>query len=169
MSIAESMELPQVHLSPGELLFTREPRIVVTVLGSCVAVTMFDRQSGHAGICHAMLACSRSEEPCLADDPRRFRYVSVALSAMVVAYRRAGLDLRNVEVKLFGGGDVIRRSVSCATRSIGSENVEAARAFFSRHGIAVAAENTGGRIGRKILFNTTNGEVLHKHLRQSLT
>ena len=48
-------DLARVYLKPGELHFATGPTVVSTVLGSCVSVTMFDRLSGAAAICHALL------------------------------------------------------------------------------------------------------------------
>lgn len=165
MNGSDTMELPQVHLSPGQLLVTREPKVVATVLGSCVAVTMFDRQSGFAAICHAMLAAPQPTEPVRPTDPQRFRYVALVLPAMIGAYRRAGVRPRAIEVKLFGGGNVIGESRSEDPHWIGGGNVATARRLLEEADLVISAENTGGRRGRKILFNTGTGEVLHKYLR----
>lgn len=161
-----TFELPQVHLSPGQLIVTREPKIVMTVLGSCVAVTMFDRLSGLAAICHAMLAQPHAAaEPFHGGDPMRFRYMSEALPAMLGAYRRAGILRQTIEVKVFGGGNVIGEGHTRDPHWIGGANVAAARRLLEGAGLIVAAENTGGRCGSKILFNTATGAVFHKHLR----
>ena len=50
-----SSHLPVITLKPAELFISERPAIVRTVLGSCVAVTMYDRQLGIAAICHALL------------------------------------------------------------------------------------------------------------------
>lgn len=159
--------LPQVHLSPGQLIVTREPKVVVTVLGSCVSVTLFHRPSGLAAICHAMLAEPTGAGPVHPEDPLRFRYVSEAVPAMIGAYRRAGIAPQTIEAKVFGGGNVIGESHAIDPHWIGGANVAAARRLLEAADLAVVAENTGGRCGSKILFNTATGTVLHKHLRHS--
>ena len=160
------MSLPHVHLSPGQLLVTREPQIVVTVLGSCVAVTMFDATSGLAAICHAMLAQPQATEDARLAADRPYRFVSRAVPAMLDAYRRAGVPLRRIQVKLFGGGNVIAHAASpFGSAAIGPANIGVARDLIECARLSITAENTGGRTGRKILFNTATGEVLHKHLR----
>lgn len=166
MRTADSAAVPQVHLAAGQLLVSREPQIVVTVLGSCVTVTMMDSATGIAAICHAMLPHPRPKELLAHGDPTRFRFVSHAVPAMLAAYRRAGVDLRRIQVKLFGGGNVIGpRTESTPGQSVGASNVAAARELLEAAGLHISAENTGGCHGRKILFNTATGEVLHKRLR----
>lgn len=153
--------LPRVHLNPGELLITGEPQVVVTVLGSCVAVTMFAPQHGLAAMCHAMLAAPPS---CAAvGDRGSFRYVSHALPAMLDAYRRAGIGIGEIEVKLFGGASVLRPGGAC----VGAANLATARRLLDQARAVIRAENTGGPAGRKLIFHTGTGEVLHKHLRGS--
>lgn len=166
MSAVGSAAIPQVHLAAGQLLVSREPQIIVTVLGSCVTVTMMDLPTGIAAICHAMLPHPRPKELLAPGDPTRFRFVSHAVPAMLAVYRRAGVDPRRITIKLFGGGNVIGpRTEPVPGQSVGASNVAAARELLAAAGLQISAENTGGCHGRKILFNTATGEVLHKRLR----
>ncbi len=165
MRRAEPVELLRVHLSPGEILITREPAEVATVLGSCVAVTMFHRESLLSAMCHVMLAQPRPTEHLREDDALRFRYASHAMPQMIVAYRRAGVSLQAVEVKLFGGANVINRVPAARpVDGIGAANLAAVRLLLERAKLGLTAENTGGHHGRKIIFNTETGAVLLKRL-----
>lgn len=156
--------LPQVHLKPGELIISQKPSLVVTVLGSCVSVTMFHRPTRRAAICHAMLPDPKSacED---GDQASRYRYVSEVLPDMCSHFAQAGLLAEQIEVKLFGGGNVISMAEEPPSeRWIGSANVRRAREILREAGYSIRASNVGGTIGRKILFNTATGEVMHKHL-----
>ncbi|MGA2142856.1 MAG: chemotaxis protein CheD, partial [Brevinematales bacterium] len=51
----EIMEIKEYFLKPGELLFSKVPAIVKTILGSCVSVCIFDNKQKFAGICHYLL------------------------------------------------------------------------------------------------------------------
>ena len=170
-------ELPQIHLKPGELLVTREPCIVVTVLGSCLAVTMFNARLQLAAICHAMLPQPRRSStsggfdtsPAIGqrNDPEQppFKYLSEVIPVMVAKFAAAGLNPGEVDVKIFGGGNVISPNQGMpSSRWLGNVNVETARSLLEQARFQIKASNVGGRRGRKILFNTQTGEVLHKHL-----
>lgn len=159
---------PHVHLSPGHLIVTGEPRVVTTVLGSCVAVTLYDPVTSLAGICHAMLAKPQHTVAAEVEGNLRYRYACYAVPALIAAFRRAGVPFDRVQVKLFGGGNVIQQACPSSTPSIGSANVEASREILLRASLQVAAESTGGDRGRKLVFNTANGEVLLKYLRRGL-
>lgn len=162
-------ELPVIHLKPGELLVTHESCMVVTVLGSCLAVTMFSARFKLAAICHAMLPQPRrTGAGAGAAGPAEhepFKYLSEVIPAMTAKFVAAGLDPREVEVKIFGGGNVISPNHGMPSdRWLGNVNVEAARSLLQQARFQIKASNVGGRRGRKILFNTQTGEVLHKHL-----
>ncbi len=152
-------------MKPGELLVTREPRWVITVLGSCVAVTMFSQRFGLAAMCHAMLPRPRGRERPAKNDPDQFRFLSLAVPAMLDRFHQAGVPAEEIEVKMFGGGNVIHYDEAAAEDHwIGTANIQAARELLREARLTLRAENVGGAGGRKIVFNTRDGEVLHKHL-----
>jgi len=85
------MSLERYFLKPGELMITEVPTIVTTVLGSCVAITMFSERCSVGGICHAMLP-----KGSLAHPTDRFRYVDTSILYMVHLFETLGV--RKVEI-----------------------------------------------------------------------
>jgi len=55
MNIVNNNLLPEYFLNPGELIFSKKPVVVKTVLGSCVAVCIHDKNLNYGGICHYLL------------------------------------------------------------------------------------------------------------------
>jgi chemotaxis protein CheD len=158
-------KLPQHHLQPGEMIVTQESQWVVTLLGSCVAVTMFNARFSLAAICHAMLAKPYGRDVPGPSRDNHFRYVSFAIPAMAERFAQLGLQPGEVEVKLFGGGNVIDLGGDPhESQLIGSVNIAHARHLLRLARFQIAGENVGGNRGCKILFNTRSGEVLHKRL-----
>ena len=154
---------PQRHLESGELLVTQEPQWVITLLGSCVAVTMFSAHFHLAVVCHAMLPRPQGKPVAESSPARSFRYLSHAIPAMAERFFRLGLQPDEIAVKMFGGGDVINMGGDPhGDRSIGHANVTMARQLLTAAQLQIKAENVGGRRGRKIVFNTQSGEVLHQ-------
>lgn len=162
--------IPQVHLQPGEVLVTQEPQWVITLLGSCVAVTMFNARFRLAAICHAMLSQPRTAvTPCSAP-AQQFRYLSDAIPAMAQHFFRLGLRPDEVEVKVFGGGDVIDMGGEPHNdHSIGQANIITAHKLLNGAGFQIKARNVGGDRGCKIVFNTESGKVLHQRLLRGRT
>jgi len=164
-------DLPQVNLKSGDLIITSEPKWVITVLGSCVAVTMFCIRPRLAAICHAMLPQPRPNTLNAQPHPaERFRYVSHALPQMVEKFIAKRIAASEIEVKLFGGANILH--ANCDPHQdhwVGNANVAAARQYLDDCQFSVAAENVGGTQGCKIIFNTRTGEVLHKTLHREMT
>lgn len=154
-----------MRLRPGDLVVCREPRQIVTILGSCIAVTMFNARLGLAAMCHAMLPVPKSQQAA-EETAMPFKYVSSAIPAMAAVFRRACLQPHEVEVKIFGGANVIASSGCSGRTGVGYSNVHHARKLILEEGFQIKASNVGGLRGRKIIFNTQSGRVLHKHLSQ---
>jgi chemotaxis protein CheD len=157
ISAADSLQI--IRLKPGEMLISREPCQVTTVLGSCLAVTLFNGQLGLAAICHAMLPCLSARET--AGLPPPGKYLNHALPVMFEAFRQARLAPEEIEVKMFGGADVLHHFAPKG-QSIGSANIHMARYWLSQERLTIKAANVGGALGRKIRFDTRTGEVLHR-------
>lgn len=146
-----------LFLKPGELAVTEVPTRVSTVLGSCVAVTFFNRRLQYGAICHAMLPHGRGDIS--------FKYVDGAFDYMLGRFALAGIERHEIEVKLFGGADVLPKSESqYAPLSVGRQNIVAAKALIEQEGLQLQASNVGGPLGRKIHFFTHTGEVLLKRV-----
>jgi chemotaxis protein CheD len=147
-----------IYLKPGEVLVTRTPMLVSTVLGSCVAVTLFSPSRGFGAICHAMLPHNDGREVDM-------RYVDTALQYLYqnVVKHSAAHDL---VVKLFGGAQVLDTGERAAERqTIGDQNVMMADAVLTSLGLDVAARDTGGPRGRKLFFCTRTGDVYVRRMR----
>lgn len=147
-----------VYLKPGEVLITCKPVLVSTVLGSCVAVTMFSPRSGFGAICHAMLPDNVGRGADL-------RYVDTALHHLYSCAVENGVG-NDLVVKLFGGAQVLdigERAVGRLT--VGDQNVARAEAVLSDLGLVVAVRDTGGLRGRKLFFCTRSGDVYVRRMR----
>jgi chemotaxis protein CheD len=163
-------ELPVIFLKPGEVVVTNEPRVISTILGSCVSVTMLHRPSGHSAMCHALLPkCQKHYEgECPCPDLKCFSYVRGSICSMLEYLSQHGVRRRDeIETKLFGGSDVLSIEMrSCSFLSVGQQNINMARQMLESQGLKLISFDVGGPQGRKIFFNTCTGEVLMKRLRK---
>jgi chemotaxis protein CheD len=152
--------LEKIYLKPGELVITEEPVVVTTILGSCVAVTMFHQPTGMAAICHAMQPSGHGS--------KSFKFVDTAVHYMVKFFHNQKISRNEIETKLFGGAEMFR-SVQPKVRdlSVGWQNVSAACQYVQTYGLILKSSDTGGKRGRKLLFTTDTGTVylkkMHNH------
>jgi chemotaxis protein CheD len=136
-----------VYLHPGQIHVSAEPTSIVTVLGSCVAVCLFDSQHGVGGMNHFLLPHPTSREA-----PARFG--AVATSQLLREVLARGALRANLRAKVFGGGSAI---AALRNRNLGAENVEQALRALDEEGVMVAERDVGGSRGRKLVFHTDVG------------
>jgi len=154
-------DLPIVYLKPGELCFAENPTLVTTVLGSCVSVIMYNHRLCIGAICHALLPTGS----CLDDEG--FRYVECSVDRMLEKFHELKVDRREIEVKLFGGADILTLfKADGRAKTIGQQNIQAALAIIETKGLNLVSSDVGGSTGRKLFFYTHTGEVLLKRQRR---
>ncbi len=143
-------------LHPSTIWISREPQWVTTILGSCVSVCLFDKKKCIGGINHFMLPYWNGEG---LESPR---YGNVAIAQLFQKMLEFGVKKEDIVCKIFGGAEMLVEQVSVF--NIGQRNIELAKKIISEMEIPVESSSTGGKLGRKIYFNTGTGEVLQKYL-----
>ena len=158
-----------VHLKPGTIYLSNRPLVLTTILGSCISVTMWHRESHTGGMCHALLPRCGKSGRCTRPCRQCGKYVDCALSWMLRSFASLGIPRSGMEVKVFGGAMLVSQD---GTRHpgeelcVGERNVQLAMDILGAAGMDVKAADTGGRNGRKIFFNTATGEILLKRIRR---
>ncbi len=162
-------ESKKFYLKPGELCMSHQPMMVTTVLGSCIAATMFHPLLGIGAICHAMQpVCRYRSQDCHEGCSEKYKYVACVISDMIERLKRLSINVKELEVKLFGGAVMLgNRAPEDRLKSIGQQNIEAALNVFERYGVQIKIAEVGGEYGRKIIFNSRTGEVLLKRIWRS--
>jgi chemotaxis protein CheD len=155
--LPEVAPVPQVYLHPGQIFATSGPALVTTILGSCVAVCLWDPITGVTGINHYLLP----KNPIRGNDDAR--YGDTAMDALVAAMWKHGASVDRVVAKVFGGACVLP-GFDGSGRSIGAQNIEVARRFLEAHRIEITADQTGGQRGRKLLFDAAAGGAWIKEI-----
>jgi chemotaxis protein CheD len=157
--------LPVIYLHPGEVFFGSQPTLVTTVLGSCLSITMFSRKHRYSGISHCQLpSCSKYGGDCV-KCPEPYRYVECTIEKMLETFGRLKIKRNEIEVKVFGGADVIgNKQDKINSKTIGRQNIAAAINSINGHNLSISASDTGGIVGRKLYFVTDSGDIFLKKL-----
>jgi chemotaxis protein CheD len=155
--------LPEIYLQPGELQLVSKPAVIRTILGSCVGITFRHGASGLAGMCHPMLPSSSLAKSAREADPST-RFVDIAIREMARRLDAVGAHRDAVEVKLFGGCDVLPVHGDSRRPTVGRLNCEAALRILEEECFGIAASSLGGTCGVNIRFHTGTGEVLLRRL-----
>jgi len=155
-----AIQVPEKNLAPGELYLTHRPLLIHTILGSCVSATFWSARLGVGAMCHGVLP--RCPDSWLPGESlvERYRYVDYSIRYLAQKFYALGANRRELEVKLFGGADVLPTSYSINSKpTVGALNCESALRVLEQEGLPVLAYDLGGTRGRKIRFCTETGEV----------
>jgi len=153
-----------ITLHPGEYFATKGDTIISTVLGSCVAVGIFDEEAGAGGLNHFMLPGDAAKLDLAMS--HNARYGMYAMELLINDLMKLGARRAALKAKVFGGGSVLR--LSGGGSDIPGGNVAFAFEYLRKEGIPVLASDVGGREPRKIFFFARTGKVLLKRIAGNL-
>jgi len=151
-------EKKRIFVLPGEIALTRQPSVIATLLGSCVAVCLYNKQLKFGGMNHYML-------PTGTDPSMMGKYGDYSTEKLVNSMLKVDANNRNLVAKVYGGGAVVGHLNSGF--DIGVRNIEIAMKLMNRFGIDIAERMTGGDSGRKIFFDNYTGDVEMRLIQKS--
>jgi chemotaxis protein CheD len=155
MTATATQPLEVFYLLPADLAVVDgdAPRTMMTILGSCVSVCLWDRRGRCGGMNHYLLP---RRGPNAEATPR---YGDVAIPLLVNKLLDLGATRQNLRAKIFGGAHVLP-GFRTDGRSLGADNVEVAIELLHDEGVQTVSEDIGGTRGRKLAFNTVDGTAL---------
>ena len=139
-------------LFPGTIFADPLEYQISTVLGSCVAVCLWDRVIRKGGMNHMMLPFWNGEG--LASP----KYGNIAMEKLLGKMLSIGCHKEHLIAKVFGGANVTGTGLEVFM--IGDRNIMLALQMLEEFRIPVIAKDVGGRVGRKIIMNSASGVVL---------
>lgn len=156
--------LMAVKLLPSEYYVTSSDTVLSTVLGSCVAACLHDREAGVAGMNHFMLP---DEGDMGAGATRRdatesMRYGAYAMDVLIRELVRVGARRDRLQAKVFGGGAVL---ANMTTLNIGDRNADFVLRYLRNERIEVAAQDLRGPHARRVCFLPSTGKAIVRKLR----
>ncbi|MEZ5071384.1 MAG: chemotaxis protein CheD [Bacteroidales bacterium] len=147
------------YLYPSALFASNQPTLVNTVLGSCVAVCLWDPILSIGGINHYMLPLWNGQG---LPSPK---YGNIAIEKLIEKMLSFGSTKRNLKAKVFGGGEIL------VTKNdqfqIGDRNIEIAFKILKEERIPIVGQSVAGQLGRKIQYRTDTGVVHQKYIQKT--
>ena len=150
------------YITIGEYYASRPPVIIRTLLGSCVAVCLYDRQKKIGGMNHILL-------PGKADMKHFNMPARFGVNAMELLINRIvslGGRKKALTAKVFGGANILPRINK--SLAMGDRIVTFVKEFLELEAIEIIKEDTGGTDTRTIYFYTLSGDVFLKRTPSSL-
>jgi len=148
-------------LQPGEIKFSKDPITIITILGSCVAVCIYDVELKYGGMCHYYLP-----RVYHSDDETTNKYGKNAIPNLLKEFKKNGSKKENLRAKVVGGGHVLE-AIKESETEVGKENIKIALELLHKFDITIEGKKTGGLLGKKIRFHTETGLVRIKEIEPS--
>lgn len=148
---------PCAYLHPGQLFASADGYAVTTILGSCVAVCLWDPVTRIGGINHFLLPLFSGEG--LASP----RFGNIAIKELLAQLAQLGSQKHNLLAKMFGGACVLE-AFRQRQHHLGMKNIEVARDLLTAESIPLVGHDVGGQRGRKLIFHTDDGAAWVKPL-----
>ncbi|TQV86712.1 chemoreceptor glutamine deamidase CheD [Aliikangiella coralliicola] len=150
--------LPTAKILPGEFYVTMHNEAITTVLGSCISACIRDPGSGLGGMNHFMLPV-QGDNTDFEGLSSAARYGNFAMEQMINDILRNGGRREKLEIKIFGGGKVMRGMMD-----VGKRNIAFAKEYIEVEKLNLVAEDVGGMYPRKVVYFPKTGKVLIKKL-----
>jgi len=134
---------------PGEYHIVSKSGAITTLLGSCVAVVLYDSTAVVGGMNHFMLPESiRAKKFYLSSAGK---YGMYAMELLINGLIKAGGHKKNFKAKVFGGGSVLGDAFNRTSR-IPESNIRMALDYLKEEDIPVVTSDVGGDQARKVYF-----------------
>jgi chemotaxis protein CheD len=138
------------HLNPGFIYVSMEPTIISTVLGSCVAVCMYDSEKKYGGMNHYLLPKKKQ------NDMATTKFGNVSIIKLYSTFVEFGSKLENLSAHVVGGAYLEN---SRDSKAVSDENVSICFQILDKLGIKIVSEDTGGIMGRKLVYFSEYNEI----------
>lgn len=168
-----------IFLQPGDFYFGDRDTRIRTILGSCVAITIWHPKKHIGGMCHYMLP-SHAKHTKHSKHTRHHhhhgnhlheldgRYAEDVIHMFLHEIKKAGTKVSDFQVKIFGGGNQFPHQDK-SVFSVPDKNMEIGRSLLHQHGFVITNEHMGGNGRRNIMFDLWSGDVWVKHVETVIT
>jgi chemotaxis protein CheD len=150
----------QVTINTGESYASKEPIIINTLLGSCVAVCLYDPSSRIGGMNHILLP----GQPDMKKFDNSAKYGINAMDILITQIMKLGGNRHKLIAKAFGGAHVLPELSE--ENGVGRKIVEFVKIYLKNEKIRLVNSDFGGVDTRKIFFHTDTGDVFLKRRKQ---
>jgi chemotaxis protein CheD len=138
-------------IAQGEYAVSTDPSVLYSaVLGSCVAVCVYDSGVGVGGMNHILLPGGTNAGGY--DENRRFG--AYLMELLLNGMYSLGARRNHMEFKVFGGSKIFD-----ARFNPGDLNIRFVEGFLGNEGFKIEASSLGGTVGRRVEFSPVTGKV----------
>ncbi len=152
-----SVKTVTVDISDMKLSRSEDDILVTYSLGSCVGLTIFDKQAGVGGMIHCMLPLSKIDPEKAAVKP--YMFVDTGVTILLTELFKLGAQRQNLVAKVAGAASPLGKE---ETFRIGQRNYTILRKLLWKNNVLIEAEDTGGSKARTMYLYMHDGLVTVK-------
>ncbi|RKY36371.1 MAG: hypothetical protein DRP78_03820 [Candidatus Omnitrophota bacterium] len=139
----------EYFLDPGYIAVNDKPTLFCSVCGNGIIIVIWDKIKHSGGMAHCIFPKKQKQK-------EKTNYqADVALPMMINKMLALKSVPRNMEAQVLGGGNFLGFSAKRANQVI-----RVIKKILDKFGIAIVSCDTGGIIGRKVMFDTFSGDVI---------
>jgi chemotaxis protein CheD len=147
-----------VKVLPGEYFVDSEEILIMTTLGSCIAVCLWDSKARVGGLNHFMLPDGGGSGH---EGGNSGRYGTYAMEVLINEMMKLGATRSTLEAKVFGGGQVI---AGMDTLNVGERNTRFVLDYLKDERIPVLSQDVLDIYPRKVCYFPLTGKAMVKRL-----
>lgn len=144
------------YLLPGDVVVKQGKWILKTVVGSCVAVCLWDQQKRVGGMNHFLLPAVLNNKPTL---KTAARYGEEAMEALLKGMHDMGAQNEQMIAAIIGGAHTLVASNRVPYETIGEKNAHIAKQWLLDRSFRIRINDVGGFESRRIHFNVQSGRI----------
>jgi chemotaxis protein CheD len=134
----------------SQIVFLAAPEQARSVVGSCIALTLYHRHTGLGALGHIVLPKSEGR----GGPPGKF--VDTAIPYMIQTLGEEGAASSGLVAKICGGAAMFGPK---GAMQIGANNIEAITELLAEERISIGGVHFGGEKGRRVTFDCETGKV----------
>lgn len=142
-----------ITLMPGQWHFG-QGALLKTLLGSCVAITLWHPVKRVGGMCHFLLPSRTTRGTAPLDG----RYGDEAVELLLQAIKRSGTTPSEYLAHLYGGADTMPDGVNIKF-NVGERNIEMGWSLIDKYGFQMQDVDVGDSVPRTVSLDLPSGRV----------
>ncbi|HEX9935044.1 MAG TPA: chemotaxis protein CheD [bacterium] len=143
----------ETFVKMNEIHIAEAPTILGTVVGSCIALCLWDGRLQIGGMAHIMMPEGNGNRHAPPG-----KYADRAVKALVDQMLKHGSSLKILTAACIGGASMFQNP-KVKIEPVGQRNYRVVQNELVKFGIPIVIEAVGGPSGRKIILNCSDGAV----------
>jgi chemotaxis protein CheD len=151
----------KIFLHPGDFFFAEPGTQIHTVLGSCIAISLWHPVLHIGGMCHFVLPFRPKEETKPEELDGRYGEEAMKMFDMAIKLRQT--DYKEYHAKIFGGANMFGKDGASKDALIGERNSDKAMQLLMHRKADIMVVHVGEQGHRRIVMDVDTGDVWVKY------